>query len=71
LISQLRAEHQNEGCTAGIDVISGSVSTQYWELRRFIWANMILKYYILMHHYIIFFLVADLFVTTAFPPIIS
>ncbi|MCI02592.1 T-complex protein 1 subunit beta-like [Trifolium medium] len=27
LISQLRAEHQNEGCTAGIDVISGSVGT--------------------------------------------
>ncbi|WVY99602.1 hypothetical protein V8G54_025672 [Vigna mungo] len=26
LISQLRAEHQKEGCTAGIDVISGSVS---------------------------------------------
>ncbi|XP_015967635.1 T-complex protein 1 subunit beta [Arachis duranensis] len=25
LISQLRAEHQSEGCTAGIDVISGSV----------------------------------------------
>ncbi|MCI08763.1 T-complex protein 1 subunit beta-like [Trifolium medium] len=25
LISQLRAEHQNEGCTVGIDVISGSV----------------------------------------------
>ncbi|KAK7277926.1 hypothetical protein RJT34_22945 [Clitoria ternatea] len=25
LISQLRAEHQKEGCTAGIDVISGSV----------------------------------------------
>lgn len=27
LISQLRAEHQKEGCTAGIDVITGSVST--------------------------------------------
>ncbi|KHN21129.1 T-complex protein 1 subunit beta [Glycine soja] len=26
LISQLRAEHQKEGCTAGIDVISGSVA---------------------------------------------
>lgn len=26
LISQLRAEHHKEGCTAGIDVISGSVS---------------------------------------------
>lgn len=26
LIAQLRAEHQKEGCTAGIDVISGSVS---------------------------------------------
>ncbi|MED6124559.1 T-complex protein 1 subunit beta [Stylosanthes scabra] len=25
LISQLRAEHQSEGCTSGIDVISGSV----------------------------------------------
>ena len=28
LISQLRAAHQIEGCTAGIDVISGSVSTE-------------------------------------------
>lgn len=28
LISQLRAEHQKEGCTTGIDVISGSVSTE-------------------------------------------
>jgi len=28
LISQLRAEHQKEGCTAGIDVISGSVSIE-------------------------------------------
>lgn len=27
LIAQLRAEHHKEGCTAGIDVISGSVST--------------------------------------------
>ena len=41
LISQLRAEHQNEGCTAGIDVISGSVSTiqiiawVYWSVHNF------------------------------------
>lgn len=28
LIAQLRAEHQKEGSTAGIDVISGSVSTE-------------------------------------------
>jgi len=28
LISQLRDQHQNEGCTAGIDVISGSVISQ-------------------------------------------
>jgi len=28
LISQLRAEHHQEGCTAGIDVISGSVSIE-------------------------------------------
>ena len=27
LVAQLRAEHHKEGCTAGIDVISGSVST--------------------------------------------
>lgn len=28
LISQLRAEHHKEKCNAGIDVISGSVSTK-------------------------------------------
>lgn len=28
LISQLRAEHHKEECNAGIDVISGSVSTK-------------------------------------------
>lgn len=28
LIAQLRAEHQKEGCNAGIDVISGSVSSE-------------------------------------------
>lgn len=27
LVAQLRAEHQKEGCNAGIDVITGSVST--------------------------------------------
>lgn len=26
LISQLRAEHQKDGCTAGIDVLTGAVS---------------------------------------------
>lgn len=29
LVAQLRAEHHNEGCNAGIDVISGSVSKLY------------------------------------------
>lgn len=27
LVAQLRAEHHKEGCTAGIDVISGTVSS--------------------------------------------
>lgn len=31
LIAQLRAEHQKEGCPAGIDVISGSVSSEIKE----------------------------------------
>lgn len=31
LISQLRAEHHKENCTAGIDVITGSVSSQSQE----------------------------------------
>jgi len=48
--------HQNEGCTAGIDVISGSVST-------------ILRI-IVIHHSIIFFLAVDLFLITAFTLVI-
>jgi len=40
LISQLRAEHQKEGCTAGIDVISGSVSIEMKSL-----VNLLSDYY--------------------------
>lgn len=29
LVAQLRAEHHKEGCNAGIDVITGSVSTEF------------------------------------------
>ncbi|KEH34449.1 TCP-1/cpn60 chaperonin family protein [Medicago truncatula] len=35
LISQLRVAHQNEGCTAGIDVISGSIGTHIFGLLSF------------------------------------
>lgn len=34
LIAQLRAEHHKEGCTAGIDVISGSVSAMMENFRN-------------------------------------
>lgn len=48
LISQLRAEHQKEGCTAGIDVISGSVSTETRTVNLFEWASF-LNCYIWMY----------------------
>jgi len=40
LISQLRAEHQKKGCTAEIDVISGSVSIETKSL-----VNLLSDYY--------------------------